>query len=168
MNESDIVRRNIKRELPCKLNDDEFTRIAKTRALREQEREELMQDFAKEKKRRNDQIEEIDDEIKIQGKELRTGYQDRTVNCHEVFVRDSENTGWIFTMRLDTGVEVERRPASAYETQRYLPAMNPADAQQHDDTPVDESVVEILRDDAGDENIVDSKTKTKKAKAKKS
>lgn len=119
--ESDIVRRNIKRELPCKLTDEEFTRIAKQRAIKEAEKEELEADLAKEKRRRMDQIEDVQDELKVSGRELRTGYQDRTVNCNEVFFRDNKGVGWIHTIRIDTAEEVERRPATAHETQRYLP-----------------------------------------------
>jgi hypothetical protein len=122
-NEKDIIRRNIKRELPCKITDEEFTRIAKQRATKEAEKEELEADLAKEKRRRMDQIELVQDELKVSGRELRTGYQDRTVNCNEVFYRTEEGTGWIHTIRLDTFDEVERRPATAHETQRYLPIM---------------------------------------------
>lgn len=118
---SDVVRRNIKRELPCRLSEEEFTRIARQRATKEAERDELEADLAKEKKRRQDQIDELDDEISKMGRELRTGEQDRTVPCNEVFHRASDGTGWIHTIRLDTLDEVERRPATAHETQRYLP-----------------------------------------------
>ena len=121
--DSDIVRRNIKRELPCRLTDEEFTRVAKQRAMKEAEKEELEMDLAKEKSRRNEQIKDLSDEIGKSGKELRTGYQDRTVNCNEIYRRDVEGTGWIHTIRIDTYDEVERRPATAHETQRYLPSV---------------------------------------------
>lgn len=119
----DVVKRGIKRELPCKLADEEFTRIAKQRATKEAERDELEGDLAKETRKRKDQIKELDDEIGKMGRELRTGYQDRTVTCQDVFRRAEDGTGWIHTIRLDTHDEVERRPATAHETQRYLPTI---------------------------------------------
>lgn len=118
----DVVRRNIPRELPCKLTDEEFTRIAKTRAQKEAERDELEDDLQREKKKRTDQIDAIEDEIGKMGRELRTGEQERTVKCNEVFRKLDDGTGWIFVIRQDTFAEVERRPATAHETQRYLPS----------------------------------------------
>lgn len=179
----DVVRRNIKRELPCKLTEEEFTRIARQRATKEAERDELMDDLAKEKKRRQDQIEELNDEIGKMGTELRTGNQDRTVPCNEVFRRAADGTGWIHTIRLDTFDEVERRPATAHETQRYLPNVEPgnissgsvlddARAQQaaaaqrsaggddvpsEDDAPIDDDASVIPDDapEAGEEDASD-------------
>ncbi|HEY1814874.1 MAG TPA: hypothetical protein VGG74_21150 [Kofleriaceae bacterium] len=124
--ELDIIRRNIKRELPCKLADDEFTRIAKQRALKELEVAQLEADLAKEKKRRQDQIDDLADEVAKMGRELATGEQDRTVPCNDVFMKGVDGTGWVHTIRLDTGDEVERRPATAHETQRYLPGTGDA------------------------------------------
>lgn len=119
----DVVRRNVKRELPCKLTDEELLRVARQRATKEAEKAQLEADLAKEIKRRKDQIAELADEIQKQGRELHTGEQDRTVPCNEVFRRALDGTGWIHTIRMDTFDEVERRPATAHETQRYLPAV---------------------------------------------
>lgn len=119
-----IVRRNVKRELPCKLNEEEFTRIARQRATKEAERDQLESDLAHEVKDRKDQIKKYDDEIGKMGRELRTGEQDRTVPCDEVFRKLEDGTGWIFVLRKDTYDEVERRPANAHETQRYLPGVD--------------------------------------------
>ncbi len=122
--EEDVVRRNVKRELPCRLDDNELLRIARQRATKEAERDQLEADLAKEKKKRLDQITELEDEIKKAGRELHTGEQDRTVPCNDVFKRALDGTGWIHTIRLDTFDEVERRPATAHETQRYLPTVD--------------------------------------------
>lgn len=119
----DVVRRGINRDLPCKLTDEEFMRISKTRVTREAERDELEMDLALETKKRKDQIKERDDEIGKMRRELHTGFQDRTIKCNDVFRRHPDGTGWIYTVRLDTMTEVERRPASAAEMQRYLPSM---------------------------------------------
>lgn len=168
-----IVRRNIKRELPCKLSEEEFTRIARQRATKEAERDELQADLVKEKKRRTDQIEELDDEIGKMGRELRTGEQERTVPCDEVFRKLDDGTGWIFVIRKDTYAEVERRPANAHETQRYLPGvdgpgatpsvLDAARARQRSaledtsDVPADDTGSDVPSDDgdgaaAGDED----------------
>jgi hypothetical protein len=118
-----IVRRNIKRELYCKLTDEEQLRIAKTRSVKEAELEELEGDLDREKKKRKEQIDELGDEVKKMGRELRTGEQERTVACDEVF-RMIDGTGFIVVVRKDTYAEVERRPANAHESQRYLPGVD--------------------------------------------
>lgn len=135
--DDDVVRRGIKRELPCKLTDEEFTRVARQRAGKEAELAQLQGDLAREKKKRQDQIDELADEIAKMGRELHTGEQERTVTCNEIFRRAPDGTGWVHTMRMDVFDEVERRPATAHETQRYLPSiggegglLEQADAQQ--------------------------------------
>lgn len=120
----DVVRRNVKRELPCKLTEAEFTRISRQRVAKEAELAQLQADLAKEQKKRKDQIEEVSDEVAKMGRELHTEHQDRTVPCNDVFRRADDGTGWIHTVRLDTYDEVERRPATAHETQRYLPSVD--------------------------------------------
>ncbi len=120
----DVVRRNIKRELPCKLSDEELLRVARQRATKEAEQMQLEADLAKEQKKRKDQIAELADEVRKMGRELHTGEQDRTVPCNDVFRRAKDGTGWIHTVRQDTFDEVERRPATAHETQRYLPTVD--------------------------------------------
>lgn len=122
----DVVRRGLPRELPCKLEDDELLRIARTRTNKEAERDQLMSDMKDEIDRRKAQIKELEDEIGKMGRELRTGEQERTVKCNEVFRKHEDGTGWIYVIRLDTYREVERRPATAHETQRYLPSMDGA------------------------------------------
>lgn len=181
----DIVKRGIKRDLPCKLNDDEFTRIAKTRATKEAERDELEADLKREKQRREAQIEELEDEIGKMGRELRTGEQDRIVTCDEVFVRDFvDGSGWVVTIRRDTMAEVERRPASAHETQRYLPnveapekgglieqasaAQVKAERSAGGEAPAtDTDDVPPASDEDEDEDDEETETPSKKRKAKK-
>jgi hypothetical protein len=116
----DVIRRNILREQPCKLTDEEFARVARQRALKEAERDELEEDLAREKKKRQDQIDDLEDEIGKMGQELRTGYQDRTVKCIEVFRKGADGVGYVHLLRTDTWAEVERRAANAHETQRHL------------------------------------------------
>jgi hypothetical protein len=119
----DVIRRNVARELYCKLSEDEFVRISRTRVNKEAERDQLVEDLDVETKKRKQQIKLLEDEIGKMGRELRTGEQERTVKTNEVF-RNEEGTGWVVVVRLDTFDEVERRPATAHETQRYLPNMD--------------------------------------------
>lgn len=119
----DVVRRGISRDLPCKLTEEEFVRISRTRVQREAERDELEADLFHEVKKRKEQIKERDDEIAKMRRELHTGHQDRTIKCNEVFRKHNDGTGWIYVVRLDELREVERRPASAAEMQRYLPSI---------------------------------------------
>jgi hypothetical protein len=121
----DVVRRGIKRDLPCRLTEPEFMRISKQRVAKEAELTQLQADLVRETKKRKDQIGELEDEIAKMGRELHTEHQDRIVPCNDVFRRDPiDGTGWIHTIRLDTFEEVERKPATAHETQRYLPAID--------------------------------------------
>lgn len=117
----DVVRRGIKRVLPCKLTEEEFVEIAKKRVAREALLKQCEADLAKEQKRRKDQIAELEGEIGAMGINLHTESEDRTVLCNEIFRRGEDGTGYVHTIRLDTNEEVERRPASVSETQRYLP-----------------------------------------------
>lgn len=178
----DIVRRGIPRELHCKLEDDELLRIARTRTNKEAERDQLLAEMADEVASRKAQIKKIEDEIGKMGRELRTGEQERTVKCNEVFRKHDDGTGWIYVIRLDTYNEVERRPASAHETQRYLPSLDgasstgllaqAASAQRSaqpetaptdagDDVPADES------DDDDDEDSDDGADASKPKRRKK-
>lgn len=120
----DVVRRGIVRALYCKLTEEEFTRIAKTRAVKEAERDELLDDLKREVEKRKAQIKDLEDEISKMGRELRTNEQERAVKCNEVFRKHEDGSGWIYVIRLDTFDEVERRGASPHEMQRYLPSMD--------------------------------------------
>jgi hypothetical protein len=117
----DVVRRNVKRELACKLTTEDELRISKTMVVKKRELRELEADLAREKKKRQEQIDDLEDEVRRMETDLDRGAEDRTVPCNEVFRRAEDGTGWIVTIRLDTLEEVERRAASAHETQRYLP-----------------------------------------------
>lgn len=119
----DVVRRGLKRTLPCKLDREELTDIAIARAKKEALRDQLDADLDAEKKKRQQQINEVEAEIKLQGRELHTGEQERVVLCNEVFRKGVDGAGYIHVVRLDTNSEVEKRPANAQEAQRYLPAV---------------------------------------------
>ncbi len=183
--DQDVVRRNVKRELPCKLTEAEFTRISRQRVAKEAEHAQLEGDLAREKKKRQDQIDEIEDEIAKMGRELHTEHQDRTVPCNDVFRRADDGTGWIHTIRMDTYDEVERRPATAHETQRYLPTIDGGSngildqsraaqrsaqvetAPTEDATPEGDDVPPDAGGDEGDEpDTDDAPTKAKKRSGK--
>jgi hypothetical protein len=188
--DGDVIRRGIKRQLPCTLTEQEFVQIAKMRVDKEALLDQLEGDFARIKKKHNDQVEELEGEIGKMRKELHTGEQDRTVLCVEVFRRAEDGTGWVHTLRMDAltatygaeiasgaapldaraaaaeRAEVERRPATPAEAQRYLPGVEgmPVDdrtplldqaaaAQAHEAESVeegDDGVAPELDDDSDD------------------
>lgn len=118
----DIVKRNVKRVLPCKLSDEELLRIARMRTVKESEHDQLVADADLDAKKRKVQIKEYADEILAMRRELHSGYQDRTILTNEVFEKDDNGNCWIVVYRLDTGAPTgERHPASPAEMQRYLP-----------------------------------------------
>ncbi len=142
--DGDVIRRGIKRTLPCKLTEREFMQIAKTRVDKEALLLQLEADLAREQKKRKDQIAELEDEIGKMGHELHTGEQDRTVDCLDVFRRADDGTGWVHTLRINkaddgakTTEEVERRPATPSETQRHLPGVDGEPV--HRAAPVDQA-----------------------------
>jgi hypothetical protein len=112
-----VIRRGIKRTLPCDLTDAEFMQIAKQRVDKEALLDQLEADFDKIKTKHKAQVEELDGEIGKARQELHIGQQDRTVLCVEVFRRAEDGTGWVHTLRMDTipPSEVERRPATPTE-----------------------------------------------------
>ena len=177
----DVVRRGIKRDLPCKLDDTELLRIARLRATKEAEIAQLEADLAREKKKRGDQLEELGDEVAKMGRELHTGEQDRIVACNDVFRRATDGTGWIHTIRQDTFTEVERRPATAHETQRYLPTVGDdakggglieqatkkmAEAERSAQPPVDDVPPETDSDDEDGEGDDESAAAEKKPRGR--
>lgn len=122
----EVVKRAVPRVLPCKLTDEEFVRISRTRVAKESERDQLVADAKLDAEKRKDQIKEYSDEIAKMGRELHTGFQDRTIKTDEVFEKDDKGNCWIVVYRHDTGKPTgERWPASASEMQRYLPSDKP-------------------------------------------
>jgi hypothetical protein len=118
----DVVKRNVKRVLPCKLTDEELLRIARMRTGKEAEHDQLVNDADIDAKKRKAQIKEYADEILAMRRELHSGYQERTILTNEVFEKDARGECWIVVYRLDSGEPTgERHPATPAEMQRYLP-----------------------------------------------
>lgn len=118
----DVVKRNVKRVLPCKLTDEELLRIARQRTIKENEHDQLVSDADLDAKKRKAQIKEYADEILAMRRELHSGYQERTILTNECFEKDDKGNCWIVVYRLDTGEPTgEKHPASPAEMQRYLP-----------------------------------------------
>lgn len=118
----EIVKRNVKRVLPCKLSDEELLRIARMRTAKENEHDQLVAEADLDAKKRKAQIKEYADEILSMRRELHSGYQDRTILTNEVFEKDAQGNCWIVVYRMDTGEPTkERWPASPAEMQRHLP-----------------------------------------------
>lgn len=145
--DGDIVRRGIKRTLPCDLTEAEFLRIARQRVDKEALLDQVVEDFDKIKAKHKSAVDELQGEIDKARQELHTGQQDRTVLCVEVFRRDDGGSGWVDTLRMDVltaaygaaialaatpdearrgaaeQARVEFRPATPTEAQRYLPGV---------------------------------------------
>lgn len=118
----EVVRRNIKKVLPCRLTDEELLRIARMRTTKENEHDQLINEAKIDADKRKAQIKEYADEILSMRRELHTGYQERTVLTNEVFEKDLQGNYWIVVYRLDTNLPTgERWPASPSDLQRYLP-----------------------------------------------
>lgn len=175
----DVVRRNVKRELACKLTVEDELRISKTMVVKKRELRELEADLAREKKKRQEQIDDLEDEVRRMEADLDRGAEDRTVPCNDVFRRAEDGTGWIVTVRLDTFDEVERRAASAHETQRYLPSMDGSgildeaarrQRSAQDDEPSDvpgDDASDVPSDDAEDGGSEEGESKSKRKRSKK-
>jgi hypothetical protein len=145
--DGDVVRRGIKRTLPCDLTEAEFLRIARQRVDKEALLDQVVEDFDKIKAKHKSAVDELQGEIDKARQELHTGQQDRTVLCVEVFRRDEAGSGWVDTLRMDVltaaftaaiadgatlaearrgaaeRARVEYRPATPTEAQRYLPGV---------------------------------------------
>lgn len=126
----DIVRSGIKRELPCKLTEEEMLRIMKVRVAKEAEMDKLVAEAKLDAERRKAQIKDLEDEVRTMRVELHTEHQDRTVTCDEMFERDDKGVGWIVTVRRDIHAEVERRPATAHELTRHIPGTEPSEGSE--------------------------------------
>jgi hypothetical protein len=120
----DTLRRHIKRSLPVPLQREEMTDIAIAASKKRQQIAQLTLDQAAEKKRRQQQIDDLQSDVDTSDRELATGHQDRIVMCNEIFV-----DGTVHTVRCDTWESFESRAANAQEAQRFLPAVESSSGQ---------------------------------------
>lgn len=120
----DTLRRHIKRSLPVPLSREEMTDIAIAASKKRQQIAQLTLDQAAEKKRRQQQIDDLQSDVDTSDRELATGHQDRIVMCNEIFVE-----GQVHTVRCDTWESFESRAANAQEAQRFLPAVESSSGQ---------------------------------------
>lgn len=152
---ADVMKRGVKRTLPCTLTEREFMAIAKQRVDKEALLDQVVEDFDKIKSKHKSQLEELEGEIGKMRRELHTGEQDRTVPCVEIFVRGLDGAGYVQTLRMDVLAQayavaradgmshaeaadlardkarVEQRPATPTETQRHLPDIDGAAADRN-------------------------------------
>lgn len=141
----DILKRGIKRELPCKLTDQEELEIARRKAAAEAELEEVQADFDDAKNEWKGRIEEVEKRIALMGAELRTGEQKRVIDCYERFV-----AGTIETVRSDNGMVIDRRAASLADTQRALPNVVREEQAQQADAAKTQRDANVEEDEEGD------------------
>lgn len=178
---TDIIERGVKRELPCKLTDEEELRIARQMVALKAELAERENEWDIKAKKHKQEVAETERAIAKMERELHTGQQDRVVICNRVFERNASGGGDEVLIRLDPAHqlpsdtrEVQRIPASASVMQRFLPfvggsasgsVLDDARAQQaaaaqrsaapaadaSDDVPSDDAEADEVEQDDADE-----------------
>lgn len=130
---TDIIERGVKRELPCKLTDEEELRIARQMVALKAELAERESEWDLKAKKHKQAVSETERTIAKMERELHTGQQDRVVICNRVFERNASGGGDEVLIRLDPTHqlpsdtrEVQRIPASATIMQRFLPFIGDA------------------------------------------
>lgn len=130
---TDIIERGVKRELPCKLTDEEELRIARQMVALKAELAEREGEWDLKAKKHKQEVAETERAIAKMERELHTGQQDRVVICNRVFERNASGGGDEVLIRLDPAHqlpgdtrEVQRIPASASIMQRFLPFVGDA------------------------------------------
>jgi hypothetical protein len=137
--EHKVIAQGIKRELPCRLTNDELLEIALSKARLEDERDQLQDQFADVKREWGERIAAIEKHINAMGLELRTRERRQVVLCHERVVAA---TRMVELVREDTNEIVERRAANLFEVGKILPLAkrNVTDAIAEDPPEVDEAL----------------------------
>lgn len=179
---TDIIEANVKRELPCKLTDEEELRIARQMVALKADLADREAAWDVKLKKHKQEVVDTERAIAKMERELHTGQQDRVVICNRVFERNAAGGGDEVLIRLDPAHqlpndtrEVQRFPASASVMQRFLPLetggiLDKARERQRSaqpeqsDVPAD-SANDVPADD-GDEGEGDEKKSKKRNKAK--
>jgi hypothetical protein len=168
MTTENIVRKNIRRELPVPLTDLEFVELSRYKANLELEREEAESAFAERKNDHTQRLKDLDARIGKAGAELRVGEQKRVVECLQRYVKTGEHAGKVETVRLDTNEVVERHAADLLESRQAVP-----DDEVSDDMLEQAAKMQregnVEENDEGDVTVPDSpaaKVKRRKGKAK--
>lgn len=132
-NYPDIIERGVKRELPCKLTDEEELRIARQMVALKAELNEREAAWDLKAKKHKQDVSDTERQIAKMERELHTGQQDRVVICNRIFERNAAGGGDEVLVRLDPAHqlpgdtrEVQRIPASASVMQKFLPFIDQA------------------------------------------
>jgi hypothetical protein len=132
-NYTDIIERGVKRELPCKLTDEEELRIARQMVALKADLADREAAWDLKAKKHKQEVADTERAISKMERELHTGQQDRVVICNRVFQRNAAGGGDEVLIRLDPTHqlpgdtrEVQRFPASASVMQRFLPFVGDA------------------------------------------
>lgn len=121
--EQDVLRRNIKRQLPVKITDDYALAMSRQRTVVEGQLDEEVAEFAQAKDDHKAKVIKLEDEIKRLRSIIRSNHEDRPVLCVEVYRREEGNGGFVDTYRTDTGERIEERSITIAEAQRLLPGV---------------------------------------------
>lgn len=113
----EIIKRNLSRQVPVKLNSEELAQRGKAAGDKSAELEKLREESAERIKAEKERLREKEAELEKLLGTLRSGHEDRIMTCHERF-----HAGTVITVREDT-MEVlgSPRPATPAERQIAIP-----------------------------------------------
>lgn len=123
MSMPEILRRDLPRELPCALTDNERLQRAIEAAKKRGERNLLEDQAAELKETAKRLLADHDSVLERLDSAVRDGSERRLIRCHERF-----HAGMVELVRDDTLEVVESRPATFAEAQRTMPGVDPPTA----------------------------------------
>lgn len=116
MGTTDIIKRNLKRELPCALDDDEVLIHARAAAKKRAELCTIQLEIADERKKQKERVATVAKEIARLDGIVESGKERRIVVCHEKWAN-----GAVHLVREDTGEVVDTRQATAADRNLVVP-----------------------------------------------
>lgn len=164
----DILNDNLMQQLPVKLTDAALVEISRQHSKLLLFIDETEKEAKREKKKWDDRIADLDENLRAMAKVLKAGEEQRPVAC---YVR--LNGSNVETIRKDTNEVVLERPANLSELQRNLPIGAVAesdggkdeDAEQRDAAQVQKDA-NVEEDDDGDIIPIAGDEKKRKARRK--
>jgi hypothetical protein len=113
---TDIIKRNLKRELPCALDDDEVLIHARAATKKRAELRVIEAEIAEERKKQKERVAGVEKEIARLDAIVESGKERRIVVCHEKWAN-----GAVHLVREDTGEVVDTRQATAADRNLVVP-----------------------------------------------
>lgn len=117
-----VLNRKYEKNLECKLTEDEVLAKGRELALEQDELDEAERQKKRVTEDAKAAVEERRGRVRTLSRIVRDGSEDRRVGCEEYLDFANQRA---YTVRMDTGEEVETRPLSEFERQRKLPMETP-------------------------------------------